>query len=142
MSHDVIITPAEHRSPARHWATFASGTILVLGILTMLRSGTGEWDVVHAREVIAWPGHFLTGVAEVAIGLTGVWCATRESLTRAWLTLSGVFLVAWAVAGVLMDGDPNDVFTADPALVAIHGLGGLISLAMAAWSAAREPAEA
>lgn len=131
--------PHEHRSPARHWATFASGVFLVLGVLTMLRSGTGEWDVVHAREVIRWPGHFLTGVAELAIGLTGVWCATRESLTRGWLTVSGIFLVAWAMAGLALDGDPNDVFTADPALVAIHGLGGLVGLVLAAWSAARPP---
>lgn len=141
MSHSVPITPNEHRSPARHWATFASGVLLVLGILTMLRSGTGEWDVVHAREVFVWPGHFLTGVAELVIGFTGIWCATRESLTRGWLTVSGVFMVAWAVAGLVLDGDPNDVFTADPALLAIHGGGGLVSLALAAWSAARPPRE-
>jgi len=136
VSHSAPIIRREHRSPARHWATFASGVMLVLGVLTMLRSGSGEWDVVHAREVVTWPGHFLTGVAELAIGLTGVWCATQEHLTRGWLTVSGILLAAWAVAGLVLDGDPNDVFTADPALVAIHGLGGLVGLVLSAWSAA------
>ncbi len=136
VSDDVAMIPEEHLPPARRWASITSGVMLVLGILTMLRSGAGEWDVVNAREVILWPGHFLTGVAELAIGLSGIWCATREDLARGWLTISGLLLCAWAGAGLVLDGEPNDVFTGDLTLVAVHGVTGLVSIAVAAWTAA------
>lgn len=136
MSHADVTVPEEHLSPARRWASITSGVMLVLGILTMLRSGTGEWDVVNARQVIAWPGHFLTGVAQLAIGLTGIWCGTRDDLTRAWLTTTGLLLTGWAIAGLVLDGEPNDVFTGDLTLVAVHGVTGLLSVVVAAWSAA------
>jgi len=44
--------------------------------------------------------------------------------------LSGL-LVAWAVFGLTLDGEPNDVFTADRWTVAVHLVPGLVSLVMA-----------
>jgi len=132
-----VAPPKEHLPPARRLATFTSGLLLMLGILTMLRSGYGDWDVRYARQVILWPGHFLTGVAQGAIGIVGVYCATRESLARGYLATSGLFLLAWAVAGIALDGEPNDVFTADPWLVGIHLVIGAVSVGVAARSAAR-----
>lgn len=112
-----------------------ASVLTMLGVLAMLRAGLGDWDVRHARVLFLWPAHFLTGVAQAAIGIAGVWCAQHEHTARAFLMLSGVFLTGWAVAGLILDANPNDVFTADPWLVGIHLVAGVVSIAMAVRSA-------
>ena len=128
---------APPRGVAGRWATLTAGVLLMVGIMTMLRSGHGEWDVQHARTVFFWPGHFLTGVAETAIGLVGIACATREHAARAFLTVSGLFLIAWAAAGLVLDADPNDVFTRRGWLVGLHLTAGVVGLVAAGVSASR-----
>ncbi|MFN8111056.1 MAG: hypothetical protein U0Y82_14625 [Thermoleophilia bacterium] len=122
-------------SPAQRWATFASGLLLILGLLAMLRSGVGDWSVRHARHFFEWPAHFLTGVAQFVIGVVGVACLGSEHVTRAYLTVSGLFLTAWAIAGAILNANPNDVFTRNPWLVGLHLILGLVSLILAGLSA-------
>ena len=78
---------APPRGVAGRWATLTAGVLLMVGIMTMLRSGHGEWDVQHARTVFFWPGHFLTGVAEATKAKAAN--AQSRSASMAWSPRSG-----------------------------------------------------
>gem|GEM_PF-6914592 len=115
----------------QRWAQFVACAYLMLGILGLLRSGLGEVSSPDGRYVFVLLSHPLTALLHLAIGLVGVYAATRLPWSRVFLGgLSGL-LVSWAVLGLALNGEPNDVFTSDRWTVALHGLPGLISLAVA-----------
>lgn len=120
---------------ARRWASLTASVLVMVGLLAMLRSGLRDWDVRHARYVLLWPGHFLTGLAQLAIGLVGVWCTRTEAAARGFLMVAGLLLVCWAVTGMVRDGHPNDVVTGNAWLVGLHLAIGLSGIAVAARSA-------
>ncbi|HWH15188.1 MAG TPA: DUF4383 domain-containing protein [Miltoncostaeaceae bacterium] len=115
----------------QRWAQFAASVYLMLGIFGLLRSGLGDITSPDGRHVFVVLSHPITALVHLAIGLVGVYAATRLAWARVFLGVLSGLLVAWAVFGLTLDGEPNDVFTADRWTVAVHLVPGLVSLVMA-----------
>jgi hypothetical protein len=70
-------------------------------------------------------------VAWFALGMAGVWCARTAAGARSYLEITGPLLIAWGVAGWVLDGDPSDVFARDAWLNLGHIALGAVGLAVA-----------
>lgn len=104
-----------------------AGSLLLLGILGLLRTaGNGGTEALTIFTV-----HPLTALAWTVLGLVGVAMSTSPDRARRYLIGAGGLLVAWAVLGLLLDGEPSDLFVRDAELIALHGVLGLLALGTA-----------
>jgi hypothetical protein len=125
------------------WSQFTASVFLMFGLLGVLRTGLGDIADPEGRNLFLFVSHPLTGIAHLALGLVAVMMASRERWARYYLAGTAVFLGAWAVAGLALDGDPNDVVARDPWLIALHaGFAASCVVALALTSRRRSPATA
>ena len=104
-----------------------AGLLLLLGILGLLRTAGEE----GTSSLTVFTVHPLTALAWTILGLVGIAMSTSFERTRRYLVGAGVLLVAWAVLGLVLNGEPSDLFIRDTELIALNGVLGLLALAAA-----------
>ena len=97
---------------------------LALGILGALRTGLDE--TAHLIVFTTAPG---TAVAWLALGLVGAGMVTNPRRARIYLAGTAALLVAWALAGLVLDGAGGDMFVRERTLVGLHLIVGLAAAA-------------
>lgn len=103
-----------------------SGTLLTLGILGMLKTKLDE--TVELTVLTVDP---VTAVVWFVHGVVGVAMSVDARLAQLYLAWTGGLLIVWALLGLALDGSPSDLFARDPALIAMHLIGGLLALTVA-----------
>lgn len=101
-----------------------------VGILELLRTGAATVTDPIGTSLFGYPAHFFGGALHLAAGLVAVWCASRPRLVGPCLTGLCVLFAAWAGAGLVLDGTPNDAFSGSPVLIVAH-----VALALVAAAA-------
>ena len=104
-----------------------TGALLLLGILGLLRTAYEE----GTSSLMALPVHPLTALLWTVLGLVGIAMSASLEWTRRYLVGAGGLLVAWAVLGLVLDGEPSDFFIRDPELIGLNAVLGLLALAAA-----------
>jgi hypothetical protein len=106
---------------------FMAGTLLLLGILGLLRTAGEE----GTASLTVFTVHPLTALIWTVLGLVGVAMSTKIARTQHYLVGAGGILVVWAVLCLLLDGSPSDLFVRDTELIAFNGILGLLALVAA-----------
>lgn len=123
--HPAPAAPAA--GPAVRGTRLLASVFLMLGILGMLRTGPHQLDDRLGGHLFVYTTHALMAVVQIGIGLVGIAAATEEGRARHYLAGLAALLVSWAVAGVILDGDPSDAVNADPWFLALNGAGALVA---------------
>jgi hypothetical protein len=106
-----------------------SGTLFILGILGMLRTGADEFGSDSAEQFVIFTVHPLTAVVWTVLGVVGIAMVTEPARARLYLAGAGLVLIVWGILGLALDGSPSQLFVRDTPLIVLHLVGGAISLA-------------
>jgi hypothetical protein len=108
-------------------AHLVAGTLLLLGVLGLLRTdGSGGTEALTVFTV-----HPLTALVWTVLGLVGIGMSVRPDGARRYLVGVGAILLAWAALGLVLDGEPSDLFVRDRELIGLHALLGVLALVTA-----------
>lgn len=130
----------EQSSPAqriaRVYGEIVTAGLALFGGLGLLRSGLKP----PAESLFTITLHPISSAAYLALGLIGISVVARARWAPGFALFIGGVLVAWAIASLVLDGSPNDVFSGDRALIGLNtilGLAGLIAGSAERWLPAR-----
>ncbi|MFP5450930.1 MAG: DUF4383 domain-containing protein [Thermoleophilia bacterium] len=132
MSPETPLAPPDRAAMGA--AQIITALFLALGILAALRTSLDSTEELLVFTVS--PG---TSLAWLAIGLVGAPLATTPPRARLYLAVTGLLLIAWGLAGVLVDDSASAMFARDRALIALHLIAGAAAVGAAAVSAAVRP---
>ena len=124
----------EQRARTRAVAATArslSGVALTLGMLGLLNTGLDGLTSDSAETLFVFLAHPVTALVWLIIGLVGIASAVDPVRARRFLVAVGGLLVAWALLALALGDDVSQVLTRDRAVVALHLIGGAVSLAVA-----------
>lgn len=132
MSSETPLAPPDRAAVAvGHGIT---ALFLALGLLAALRTSLETSETLFVFTVS--PGTALTWLA---IGLVGAPLVTTPARARLYLSVTGVLLVAWGLAGLAAGGPSSGMLVDDRQLIALNLIAGAGALAAAAVSAAVRP---
>jgi Domain of unknown function (DUF4383) len=115
-------------------ATLVACVFGMLGILGALRTGLSDPFRERGTDLLGLTTHPITALIHLTIGLVGVPAAQTVEASGRFVVGVGVLLAAWSVAGVALDGSPNDLLVRDLPLAAVHAIGAATCLVAAARS--------
>lgn len=119
-----------------------SAVFIALGTLGVLRTsgdprlGADGSDATLLVLVV----HPVSSVLHLVIGLAGVAAARQAAWARLYLVGVAALLLAWALAGAVSRGRPNDALTGDAEVLVLYVVAAAAALAPVLWPE-RTPAE-
>lgn len=132
MSSETPLAPPDRAAIVA--AQIITALFLALGMLAALRTSLDS-----TAELLVFTVSPGTALAWLAIGLVGAPLATTPPRARLYLTVTGLLLVAWGLAGLLVDDSASAMFVHDRALIALNLIAGAAALGAASVSAALRP---
>jgi len=126
-------TPADRaRARAVRGTTrVVSGVAFLLGLVGVLNTSLDGLGADSAENLLVFLVHPITAIVWLGIGLVGIAMAIDPERAQRFLEVVGCLLVAWALLALAVGDAPTQALARDAELVALHLVGGIVSLVAA-----------